>query len=108
MGDGVLPGCLDGGDDDDDDSFAGAEPPDAAAVGTKAYSHDGVHWTWAGYNTYSYTMNLTDGTAETFYRREEPKLLFDNAGEPLALFNVVDPNFLYNDTRIIVQELDYS
>jgi hypothetical protein len=76
--------------------------------GTKAYSLDGVHWTYAGYNTYSYTMNLTNGSALSFYRREEPKLMFDAAGKPVALFNVVDPNFLYNETRIIVQELDYS
>lgn len=80
----------------------------AGGSGTKAFSIDGVHWTFAGYDTYSYTLELEDGSSESFYRREEPKLLFDADGTPRALFNVVDPNFLYNETRIIVQELDYS
>ena len=49
------------------------------------------------------------GPALHFNRREEPKLLIDRqSGRPLALFNVVDDNFLYNQSRIIVQELDWS
>ena len=67
-----------------------------------------MHWEWAGYDTYPYSMELTNGSVLSFYRREEPKLLFDDAGKPVALFNVIDPNFLYNETRIIVQELDYG
>jgi hypothetical protein len=39
-------------------------------VDVQAYSLDGVHWTFAGYNTYSYTMNLTNGSSYSFYRRE--------------------------------------
>jgi hypothetical protein len=84
-------------------------PPYASAgSGTKAYSLDGVHWTWAGYHAYNYTMVLTNGTELSFFRREEPKLLLSADGQPTALFNVVDDSFLYNNTRIIVQELDYS
>jgi hypothetical protein len=79
-----------------------------AGRGVKAHSTDGLHWTWGGDAAYPYTMPLVNGTVLSFYRREEPKLLFDAVGRPTALFNVVDPNFLYNETRIIVQELDYS
>ena len=79
-----------------------------AGRGVKAYSADGLHWVWAGDAAYPYTMPLANGTLLSFYRREEPKLLFGSDGRPLALFNVVDPNFLYNETRIIVQELDYD
>ena len=35
-------------------------------------------------------------------------LLDTHTNLPLALYNVVDDSFLYNETRIIVQELDYS
>ena len=45
-------------------------------------------------------MELTNGERLHFNRREEPKLLFNDAGEPVALFNVVDPNFLYNESKI--------
>ena len=49
------------------------------------------------------------GTVLAFNRREEPKLLMDpETGMPLALFNVVDSSFSYNDSHIIVQELDYG
>ena len=55
------------------------------------------------------TLQLTNGSALHFNRREEPKLLLDrHTNLPLALYNVVDDSFLYNETRIIVQELDYS
>ena len=84
-------------------------PPYASGgSGTKAYSLDGVTWTWGGYHAYNYTMALANGSAVSFFRREEPKLLLDAAGHPTALFNVVDDSFLYNNTAIIVQELDYS
>lgn len=53
-------------------------------------------------------MALTNGTELSFFRREEPKLLLSADGQPTALFNVVDDSFLYNNTRIIVQELDYN
>ena len=57
-------------------------------------------------------MALTNGTELTmmlsFFHREEPKLLLSADGQPTALFNVVDDSFLYNNTRIIVQELDYN
>ena len=56
---------------------------------------------------YPYDMLLENGTRLHFNRREEPKLLMSSDGHPLALFNVVDNSFLYNETRIIVQELDY-
>ena len=79
-----------------------------AAAGTKAISRDGLNWVWAGTEAYNYTLTLENGSATTFFRREEPKLLMSNDGKPLALFNVVDDSFLYNNTRIIVQELDYS
>eukprot|EP00937_MAST-01D_sp_MAST-1D-sp2_P003908 g3908.t1 len=87
-----------------------AHPPYVSqGSGTKAFSRDGFHWTFASYGAYSYTLEFADGAPpETFYRREEPKLLLDAQGLPRALFNVVDSSFLYNDTRIIVQELDYS
>ena len=55
------------------------------------------------------SLQLTNGSALHFNRREEPKLLLDtHTNLPLALYNVVDDSFLYNETRIIVQELDYS
>jgi len=76
--------------------------------GTKAFSEDGVHWTWGGAHAYSYTLDLVGGGSVSFKRREEPKLLFDATGTPVALFNVVDDSFNYNQTRIIVQELDYG
>ena len=47
------------------------------------------------------------GTHVHFNRREEPKLLFGADGNPIALFNVVDDSFFYNETRVIIQELDY-
>ena len=78
------------------------------AAGTKTISKDGLHWEWAGEEAYDYTMTLTNGSEYTFYRREEPKLLMSNDGTPLALYNVVDDSFNYNNTKIIVQELDYS
>jgi len=53
-------------------------------------------------------MALTNGTELSFFHREEPKLLLSADGQPTALFNVVDDSFLYNNTRIIVQELDYN
>ena len=62
------------------------------------------------HDRYPYKMALASGgPALHFNRREEPKLLIDRqSGRPLALFNVVDDNFLYNQSRIIVQELDWS
>ena len=50
------------------------------------------------------SLQLTNGSALHFNRREEPKLLLDtHTNLPLALYNVVDDSFLYNETRIIVQ-----
>ena len=84
--------------------------------GTKAFSRDGLRWTWAGADggscasdrcAYPYSMPLTNGTVLTFRRREEPKILFDRGGTTmLALINVVDDSFKYNATRVIVQEID--
>jgi len=82
-------------------------PDGKPGAGTKAFSHDGLNWQWAGEEAYEYRMPLVNGTVLHFFRREEPKLLFKD-GKPVALYNVVDGSFLYNDTRIIVQELDYS
>lgn len=79
-------------------------------AGVKAISEDGLHWTYVSDEAYDYTMQLQDGGPPLkFNRREEPKLLIDQkSGKPLALFNVVDDCFLYNSSRIIVQELDYD
>ena len=77
-------------------------------AGTKAISTDGITWEYASQDAYPYDMLLENGTRLHFNRREEPKLLMSADGHPVALFNVVDDSFLYNATRIIVQELDYS
>jgi hypothetical protein len=77
-------------------------------AGTKAVSADGITWEYVAQDTYPYDMLLENGTRLHFNRREEPKLLMSSDGRPLALYNVVDDSFLYNATRIIVQELDYS
>ena len=79
-------------------------------AGVKAISEDGLHWEYISTEAYPYTMELQQGgEVLKFNRREEPKLLLDaKTGKPLALFNVVDDTFLYNSSRIIVQELDYD
>ena len=77
-------------------------------AGTKAISTDGITWEYVSQDAYPYDMLLENGTRLHFNRREEPKLLMSSDGHPLALFNVVDNSFLYNQTRHIVQELDYS
>jgi hypothetical protein len=78
-------------------------------AGVKAISSDALHWTYVSDEAYPYTMPLQNGTVVSFHRREEPKLLMDPmTGLPLALFNVVDDSFLYNNSRIVVQELDYT
>jgi hypothetical protein len=78
-------------------------------AGVKAISTDGLHWTYVSQAAYNYTMVMEQGVPLQFNRREEPKLLLDEqSGLPLALYNVVDPDFNYNHNRIIVQELDYT
>ena len=79
--------------------------------GTKSISRDGLFWAWAGSDTYTYSMFLTNGTNVVFSRREEPKLLFDSSGRPTHMFNAVgDTHSLYEGgvSRWIVQALDYS
>ena len=79
--------------------------------GTKAISRDGLAWAWAGSDSYTYSVELTNGTTVTFSRREEPKLLFDATGRPTHMFNAVgDTRAPYKGgvSRWIVQALDYS
>lgn len=76
--------------------------------GTKAISLDGLTWTWAGDDAYSYRMAFDNGTEKLFLRREEPKLLFDAAGTPTHLFNAVFEEFEGGFGRIIAQALDFS
>lgn len=79
-----------------------------SGAGTKAISLDGVHWTWAGSDLYSYLQPLTNGTTIVYPRREEPKLLLAPNGLPTHLFNAVYDPWGGGFSRIIVAELDYS
>jgi hypothetical protein len=58
-------------------------------LGGHAFSADGAQWTYTG-TAYGNSANFTDGTWQTFARRERPHLLFAADGyTPVALSNGV-------------------
>ena len=60
-------------------------------LGAHAYSADGKRWRVAKTGAYSRSQVFTDGTTIKLYRREEPKLLFQD-GNATHLFNAACPN----------------
>ena len=56
------------------------------STGAHAFSVDGESWTLSQTWAYTRTVTYTDGSAHSLYRREEPKLLFDD-GYATHLFN---------------------
>lgn len=58
-------------------------------LGGHAYSVDGASWVYTG-TAYGNSQNYTDGSFQTFLRRERPHLLFSEDGTtPIALSNGV-------------------
>ena len=53
-------------------------------VGSHVWSADGLRWTYTGV-AYGFDVAYTDGTRETFARRERPHLIFDASRTPIAL-----------------------
>jgi hypothetical protein len=51
-------------------------------------SQDGIKWDFVG-KAYGFDINFTDGSGQTFGRRERPQVLFIR-GEPAVLYNGVD------------------
>ena len=47
-------------------------------VGRHAWSTTGRHWTYSPRAAFGATVNYTDGTSETFVRRERPHVLVEN------------------------------
>eukprot|EP00039_Didymoeca_costata_P007434 m.99839 g.99839 ORF g.99839 m.99839 type:complete len:408 (+) comp13684_c0_seq2:136-1359(+) len=66
-----------------------------------AYSLDGLHWVVRGTQPYSYTVPFSDGSQLQCVRREEPKLLFDDSGQPTHLVTVCA--FANFTARVIIQ-----
>jgi hypothetical protein len=66
---------------------------DVEAVGTAAFSHDGVDWTLPTPHTGAYGLGIkwANGSSSVAYRRERPKFVFANDGTPLYLLNGVQP-----------------
>ena len=65
---------------------------------TFAFKPDGLEWTPLGFAgppnpqpiaAFGYTLELTNGSTVELDRRERHQLLFDDKGEPVALFNGV-------------------
>ena len=56
------------------------------AVGSHAFSADGLAWTFSTTVAYNTTVTYTDGTAATLARRERPQIVFEG-GEPAYLTN---------------------
>lgn len=66
-------------------------------TGAHAFSPTGAYGSWKmstrhahGLGAYNTTVQFVDGTAETFYRRERPELLFDDTGEVTHLLSGVE------------------
>ena len=60
--------------------------PSPGWSGGHAFSRDGVTWSkWT--RCYNTTIALTDGSTVEARRRERPKLLFDERGKPVHLYN---------------------
>lgn len=58
-------------------------------VGRMAWSENGLDWTLSPIGAYTLFTNYSDGSSEYFCRRERPKLLLDDAGNPTHLFTGV-------------------
>ena len=56
-------------------------------IGGHAYSKDGLRWEYANVRAYSTEAELEDGGSVTYWRRERPRLIFDDSGEPTHLIN---------------------
>ena len=54
-------------------------------VGRHGWSVDGRHWQYSSDAAYTATVQYADGSNVTFYRRERPHLLLDDARRPVAL-----------------------
>ena len=68
-------------------------PKDAAGFAAEtigmAWSTDLLHWTPGPGPAATSFMELTNGTARKFARRERPALLLDDKGLPLVLYTAV-------------------
>lgn len=60
---------------------------DGSGSGGHAWSADGAEWTFSGYNAYTSTVVLQNGSSVKLQKRERPHLVLDSSGTPIALTN---------------------
>jgi hypothetical protein len=64
-------------------------------VGGHLFSKNGLDWTmaWTDNITWAYntTVTLTNGSRQTFARRERPQMLLDESGEVQCVYNAAQP-----------------
>ena len=60
------------------------------SAGGYAYSQDGLSWTLSGDNPWVSWTEWTDGSNDTWTRRQKPGLVFDDDMNPIYLINGVD------------------
>jgi len=69
-----------------------------------AWSVDGVTWTGSPYAAFGSTVEYTDGSVQSFARRERPHLILDDEGHPTHLISGVQPGgYLADYSYTLVQ-----
>ena len=76
--------------------YSGAWP--LMTISGHAFSRDGLKWTFADAEPYSYNVTYSSGEIRPFATLERPKLLFDEHGVATHLFNGVSSQWPCNGT----------